>query len=107
MKNKTPMQIVNEKFGSRDDLVKKILSLVGEKSGGDMHSSLNATTNSKLLKLHSTANLINKKFGSRKKMIDSIVKIDFKDRKPEPEYVERLDSYPIKKLYFLHEQKAK
>jgi len=92
---KSPLQVVKEKFQSKEKLVDALLGSM-EKTGGsskeELRKKLLAQSNRKLLVLHQREELIGKHFGSRAKMIDALMeKNKGKSGKEDKDYRRRLE----------------
>ncbi len=99
---KTPKQQLAEKFGTRQDLVAKILPLI---SGGDADKkALLGTTNAKLLRIFEVAQEVSKKFGGKSGLIDAIAKLQFVGGKPNSGWREKMQALTVKRLFDKHRQ---
>lgn len=93
---KTPLQSIKERFQSKEKLVDALLGVL-ERRGGvskeDLRRKLLAQSNSKLLVLHRREELIRERFGSRAKMIDSLIEAGKKKpAKEDKDWRRRLES---------------
>lgn len=98
---KSPFQEVQERFGSKADLVKEIRALVektdlfvakfNETKGPDRVS------NAKLLRLHRLATEVQEKFGSREKLIDAVLELE--GRIKDKDYRKRFERYTLGRLW--------
>jgi hypothetical protein len=96
MSQATPKQIVTNKFGTRQDLVNKILPLIG---GSDAERSrLMGTTNAKLLRIHEVAEQVKQKFGGKGGLIDAIAKLQFAGRAANAGWREKMEGFTVKRL---------
>jgi hypothetical protein len=98
MKN-TPLQIVNEMFGTKgelddvsheekqkiqksnkEQLVAKVIELIGntKEEKQRLQKSLQFQTNKKLLRLYKVGNAVKEQFGTKEKLVDNIVKLQSK-----------------------------
>jgi hypothetical protein len=99
---KTPKQQLTEKFGTRQDLVTKILPLI---SGGDAEKrALLGTTNAKLLRIFDVAQEVSKKFGGKSGLIDAIAKLQFSGGKANNGWREKMQGFTVKRLLDKHRQ---
>lgn len=96
---KSPLQLVQDKFESKDALVKAVEAL----ATGDLWiDRLNAVkgfssiSNSKLIRLHSHLSRAKSEFGSRAKLIAAI--LDVEKRAKDAGYQARLEEYPLPRL---------
>jgi hypothetical protein len=74
---KTPMQTVKEHFGNKDKLVSELLGMIKrptEVTKDQFKKKLQAQSNRKLLILHARETTVKESFGSRDKLIDSLLK---------------------------------
>ncbi len=102
MSVQTPKQQVDERFGTRSDLVSAILPLIG---GDDQtRSKLMGTTNKKLLRLHEVAQDVQRRFGGKGGLIDAMAKLQFDGRAPNPGWREAMERKSIKRLWDMHRQ---
>lgn len=102
MRIKTPKQQLAETFGTRQDLVSKILPMIG---GGDADKkALMGTTNAKLIRLYEVASEVSKKFGGKSGLIDAIAKLQFAGGSPNAGWREKMTSLSIKRLFDKHRQ---
>jgi hypothetical protein len=72
----SPLQAVKDRFGDKDKLVAAVKSLVTEDlwlPAVNEVKGLERVSNAKLLRLHETLSRVKKDFGSRGKLIDSIL----------------------------------
>lgn len=104
MAMKTPKQLLTEKFGTRQDLVAKILPLIG--GNDDEKRALLGTTNAKLLRIYEVAQEVSKKFGGKGGLIDAIAKLQFKGGKPNDGWREKMQTFTVKRLFDKHRQLA-
>lgn len=99
----TPLQQVTSRFGGREGLVDAIMPLL-DGADDDTRASLMGTTNKKLLRIHETANIVKERFGSRKDLIESIVKARYPKGKPDDGFLKRVEESTLKRLLELHRQ---
>jgi hypothetical protein len=74
----TPLQTVNTQFGSKDELVKKLVPLVernADESDAALSDRLLRVPNSKLLRLWVRENTLRLKFGTREALVDAVAKL--------------------------------
>lgn len=74
----TPLQTVNSQFGSKDELVKKLIPLVernADESDAALADRLLRVPNSKLLRLWTRENTLRTKFGTREALVDAVAKL--------------------------------
>lgn len=101
---KTPKQLLTEKFGTRQDLVAKILPLIG--GNDDEKRALLGTTNAKLLRIYEVAQEVSKKFGGKSGLIDAVAKLQFAGGKPNEGWREKMQTFTVKRLLDKHRQLA-
>ena len=72
---KAPMDVVKERFGSKDKLIEAVAELVGKNKEqvGELKDSLRGAANGKLLRLHGMMSEIKERFGSVDKLVDEIL----------------------------------
>jgi len=102
MTQKTPKQLLAERFGTRHDLVKAIVPLIGADDAEK--KKLLGTTNAKLLRIHEVASLVNKQFGGKAGLIDAIAKLQFEGGKPNAGWREKMNGFTVKRLFDKHRQ---
>lgn len=74
----TPLQTVNSQFGSKEDLVSKLVPLVerqADESDAALKDRLLRVPNSKLLRLWTRENTLRTKFGTREGLADAVAKL--------------------------------
>lgn len=112
MAAKSPLALVKERFGDKSKLVEALKSFTTDElwvgrtnadRGGD--KGLNNVSNSKLLRLHATFSEVKEKFGTRAKLIDSIVAAE--KREKDAGYRKRIEQYPVPRLYDLYKSAQK
>jgi len=99
---KTPKQAVEARFGTRKDLVAKIVPLIG--ANDDEKRRLGGATNAKLLRIFEVADQVSKEFGGKGKLIDAIAKLQFAGHKPNDGWREKMSGLSVKRLYEKHRQ---
>lgn len=77
---KSPLNVVKEKFGSKEALVEVLLGFSQKVFGDEAKTDKDIqrkkflrASNAKLLVLHKTAQVIESKFGSKEKMVDKLL----------------------------------
>lgn len=96
----TPKQKVEARFGTRGDLVAKILPLIG---GDDAaRSRLMGVSNSKLLGIYDSAQKVQDKFGGKAGLIDAMTKLQFKNGKANDGWREKMETMTVKRLLDHH-----
>jgi hypothetical protein len=100
---KTPASQVKERFESKEKLVAAVTKLATAELWADRVNSakgLGRVSNAKLVRLHDTLTDAKKRFGSRDKLISSIVELN--KRVKDKGYAEKLAAYPLPQLLDLH-----
>jgi hypothetical protein len=103
---KSPLALVKEKFGSKEELVDALIALPesvldrgedGEESKDDFRKRLLGAANSKLLRLHKTGKSISDRWGSKTKLVDAILTL--RKRGKDQDYRTKLATLSVGKLY--------
>jgi len=100
---KTPVSQVKERFESKDKLVAAVQKLATADLWSDRVNSakgLGRVSNAKLVRLHDTLTDAKKRFGSRDKLVSSIVELN--KRVKDKGFAEKLAAYPLPQLLDLH-----
>src|SRR2546421_10346621 len=78
---KSPLELVNEKFGGKDKLVDKLVGLLeSDEPKEELRKRLLAVANQKLLRLHRVASTVKETYGSRDKLLDAALASRAKDK---------------------------
>lgn len=97
MSQKSPLQIVTEKFGGKDKLVDKLTSLLeSDQPKDELKQRLLGAANSKLLRLHLVATTAKEKYGSRDKLVASAAAS--LGRSKDKDYVAKLGDFSTARL---------
>ncbi|MBI3074573.1 MAG: hypothetical protein HYY84_20865 [Deltaproteobacteria bacterium] len=75
MAKKTPVQIVRERFGSKEKLVGELVGTLERPEGEsdeDFKARLLRVTNAQLLRLHAVETRVREQFGSKEKLADAV-----------------------------------
>lgn len=99
---KTPKQLVQARFKTRQDLVAAILPLIS--AGEGEKAALLGTTNAKLLRIHEVATEVKAKFGGKAGLIDALLKLQFPNGKANDGWKEKMQTFTVKRLYDKHRQ---
>lgn len=93
-----PKATLTTKHSSKESLVGKIIgSLVrGDESRDDVQARLLKASNAQLLRLAGVVETVNKKYGSRDKLIDAIAKATKSGK--DKDYLAKLATYPLPRL---------
>jgi hypothetical protein len=107
MQNKTPspMAEVKARFETREALIDQLIPLLGDKDPG-LKASLTRASNAKLLQLHKTGKLVERRFGGRKQLVEAVTQLTYPSGKAPAEYADTLASYNLKRLYDLHQKRS-
>ena len=100
---KTPVSLVKERFESKGKLVAAVQQLATSELWLDRVSAgkgLSRVSNAKLVRLHDTLTDAKKRFGSRDKLIGSIVELN--KRVKDKGFASKLAGYPLPQLLDLH-----
>lgn len=95
---KTPLQVVTEKHGGKEKLVDRIMGLVerGEAEQAEVKRRLLSASNRKLLRISTTLETIQSKFGSREKLAATVAELLGKAK--DGDYRRKLDSFTSGRL---------
>ena len=109
-KNKriTPREIVIEKFGSKEDLAKKLAGTLDRPEGVtevDFVRRLKRQKNTKLMRLFEISESVESKYGSKEKLVDAIA--ERIGHATDKDYKAHLMSLNIARLYDLRRMKKK
>ena len=104
---KTPLQIVRERFKSKDKLVEAVSKLATAELWLDRtgDSGLERVSNAKLLRLHAVLEDAKARFGSRDKLIETIQKLE--KRVKDDGFKARLSQYSLPRLLDHHDAAAR
>jgi hypothetical protein len=102
---KSPLQLVKDRFGSKDKLVEELLGVLkkpAEMTKEQFKKVLKAQSNRKLVGLLEREKAIQARFGSREKMLDALVQARMgKARKEDKGYRAHLEKLTNGRLYDL------
>lgn len=114
----TPHRKVTAKFETKEKLVAAVQALAtdelwvprlaSDRVGEDEKKGakgLAHVSNSKLLRLHETLSTVKEKFGSRSKLIDSV--LELAGRAKDAGFRARLEGYPVPRLYDMFRAQTK
>ncbi|MCB9557235.1 MAG: hypothetical protein H6707_14095 [Deltaproteobacteria bacterium] len=99
MAKKTPLQLVNDKYGSKEKLVDKLVGQLDPAEGeskDEFRARLLAAPNTKLLRLVATLDEVQKRFGGKDKLIDAILELE--GRKKDEDYRTALAEQSVVRL---------
>jgi hypothetical protein len=78
-----PLKAVKDRFGDKQKLVSAVKALATDElwlGRVNDHKGLDSVSNAKLLRLHDTLSRVKKDFGSRAKLVDSILSLSKRDK---------------------------
>lgn len=105
----SPLQAVKERFGDKAKLVSALKDLTNNELWlgklNDAKGGLDSVSNAKLLRLHETLSTVKKDFGSRAKLIDSILGV--LKRPKDAGYKSKLEAYSTPQLLDLHKSASR
>jgi hypothetical protein len=97
MPTKSPLEEVNDKFGGKDKLVEKLVSLLeSDEPKEELRKRLLAVANKKLIRLHQVASIVKEKYGSREKLLEQLVGAT--GRAKDKDYKTKLEAYTTPRL---------
>jgi len=105
---KTPVQLVTERFQSKEKLVEAVTKLATAELWLDRTNAdkgLARASNAKLLRLHATLEDAKKRFGSRDKLIAALLELE--KRVKDAGYKARLSEFSLPRLIDLHDAAAR
>lgn len=108
MSSKHPHAIMKDKFGEKAKLVADLEKLSKDDlwvARTNKDKGLAHVSNSKLLRLHATFTEVKEKFGTRDKLIASILELG--KRSKDEGYKASLSKFPVPRLYDLYKSTAK
>jgi hypothetical protein len=101
MSKKSPLALVNEKFGGKDKLVDKLVGIIETQDGGEDKEALKkrllGVSNTKLLKLHDVSASVKDGYGSREKLVTAAATAQ--GRAKDKDYVAKLGTLTTKRLF--------
>ncbi|MCB9521298.1 MAG: hypothetical protein H6700_11540 [Myxococcales bacterium] len=104
---KTPLQRVNEEFGSKTALAKKLAAMLearAEESASEYEERLSRCSNKQLLRLWEAEAAVKAQFGGKAQLVDAIVKARF--GRDNADYRAKIAGYASTRLLDLHRQVA-
>ena len=105
---KSPIQLVKEQFGDKAKLVEAVEAFTKDDlwvSRTNEDKGLSHVSNAKLLRLHRIFSDVQKRFGTRAKLIDAILELT--KRVKDEGYKSALGKFPVPRLYDLYRSNAK
>ncbi len=100
---KSPLALVNEKFGDKKKLVAAVESFTKDDlwvARTNEAKGLAHVSNAKLLRLHATFSAVKEKFGTRAKLIDAICELE--KRAKDEGFKKRLSAFPVPRLWDMY-----
>jgi hypothetical protein len=103
MPKHTPLQEVRQRFGSKEELVKQLLSKLEQDEDADAEEwtrRVSTMSNKKLLRLLAVSELLAQQFGSKEKLVEALVQRKFpKGNAPYAEKLGRTSTTRLLDLY--------
>lgn len=103
---KSPLQQVRDQFGSKKELVERLLPVVDrvqtDESDAEFAQRLGTASNKQLLRMWTVASTVKEKFGTRAALVDAVVKAKF--GKENNDYRDALGRLTNARLLDLHRQ---
>ena len=98
----SPLQQVTARFGSKDELVDKLMGMVdrGEDEKDEFQARLSSMANRKLLRLYDVHVEISDRFGDKDKLVDTILALMGKGK--DLDYADKLREHTPVRLLALH-----
>lgn len=103
-----PLKAVKDRFGDKQKLVSAVKALATDElwlGRVNDNKGLDSVSNAKLLRLHDTLSRVKKDFGSRAKLIDSIVSLSKRDK--DAGLRSSLEKFPTPRLVDLQTSAAR
>jgi hypothetical protein len=100
---KSPISLVKDRFETKEKLVQAVQKLTTDDLWLDRVNSVKGlakVSNSKLVRLHDVLSDAKQRFGSRQKLISSILELS--KRTKDAGYQTRLEGYPLPRLLDMH-----
>lgn len=100
---KSPLSLVKEQFGSKEQLVDALTALPegvlsrGEDDKDAFRTRLLSAANSKLIRLHKMGRAVAERWGSKDKLVDALLLIQRRGK--DEDYRSKLSTLPLGKLY--------
>ena len=97
---KSPRAAVKEQFGDKEKLIEALKTFMSEDlwvNRLNEKKGLDHVSNAKLLRLHRIFSAVKSEFGSREKLVDSILAIE--NRSKDTGLRAKLNGYPVPRLY--------
>jgi len=104
---KTPLQVVNEKFGSKSALAEKLVAVLerpADEDQADFEKRIQTASNKQLLRLWNVEESVKSRFGGKPQLVDAIVTAKF--GKDNADYRAKISRYAKSRLLDLHRQVA-
>ena len=99
----SPLQQVKEQFGSREQLVAKIIPLLESGDTDEAKSALMGTTNKKLLRIYQSAIQV-KEHGGRKSLIEKLTNLRYPKGNPSDGFLKSAEEATLKRLLEMYRQ---
>ena len=101
----TPLQKVKSEFGTKEDLVAKLVPLLdrgADETEDDFRDRLTHVSNAKLLRLLNREQTLREKFGSREALVDAVAELAAAGGKIDNDYRTKILTFPTGKLLSVH-----
>ena len=100
MSKQSPLEIVRDKHGSKEELAKKVFDLLDkpedEDDAIDLEYRIQTMSNRKLLRLWDAHQLMDDKFGSKAELVDAVVSAKFPNGNED--YQAKVSTFTVPKL---------
>lgn len=103
MAQKSPLEQVKARWGSKEAAVDAILAVIGDHDGRTK-PRLRQARNEQLLKLWEAGQAVQKQFGSRGALVDAIMKLKFPKGGADDTYRARVAGYGVRRLLETYKQ---
>ncbi len=94
----SPLQMVKERFGSKEKLAQAVADLFAQvkEERENLKERLLTAANTQLLRLHEVSTQVKERFGSKEKLIDHVLTLQ--NRMKDAGYREKLASFSLPRL---------
>ncbi len=111
MAKMTPMQEVKERFGSKEELAKLLYGKMArpfeDESDDDFQRRIRTASNTKLLRLYTAHEKVEKDFSDKAGLVDAIMKLRYADATPSLQYKQKIEGFRITRLLDMHQVLAR
>ncbi len=105
MAKKSPMQQVQDEFGSKEELAKKVVGILDtpeDEDQADFEHRISTLSNRKLLRLWNAHQTVQDTYGSKSDLVEKITKARFNGHNAD--YAAKLETFNLPKLLDLARQ---